>query len=79
MVVYLFVSWVRSASEIALLMSAESSLREREIWLEPEADGILPDILMGEGGKVLVEEIEEEGGEFVSVVKFNTMGAMSKH
>ena len=78
-VVYLFVFWVRSASETALLMSMESSSWEREIWLEPEVEGILPDILMGEGGKVSVEEIGEEGGEFVSVVKFNTMGTMSEH
>ena len=60
-------------------MSAESSLWKREIWLEPEVDRILPDILMGEDGKVSVEEIGEEGGEFVSVVKFDTMGTMSEH
>ena len=52
---------------------------EREIWLEPEVEGILPDILMGEGGKVSVEEIGEEGGEFVGVIKFDMTSVMSKH
>ena len=59
-------------------MSMESSSGERVIWLEPEEEG-LPDILFGDGGKVLAEEVGEGGGEFVGVIKFNTMGAMSEH
>ena len=59
-------------------MSVESLLQEREILLELEGEG-LPDILVGEGRKVLVEETGEEGGEFVNVVKFNTMGVMSEY
>ena len=61
-----------------MLMSAESSSWKRVIWLEPEAEG-LSDILVGEGGKVSVEEMEEEGGEFVGVIKFDMMGTMSKY
>ena len=59
-------------------MSAESSLWERVIWLEPEAES-LSDILVGEGGKVSVEEMGEEGGEFVGVIKFDMTGTMSKY
>ena len=58
-------------------MSMESSLWERDIWSEPEPEGLL-DILIGEGGKVSLED-GEEGGEFVGVVKFDTMGAMSEY
>ena len=67
-----------SALETALLTSAESLSRERVIWpkLGPEGS---PDILMGEGGKVLVEETGEGGGEFISVMKFNMMGTISKY
>ena len=49
-----------------------------EIWLEPKVEGSL-DILMGEGRKALTEEVGEEGGEFVSVIKFDTMGVMSEY
>ena len=59
---YLFVSWVASASETALLMSMESSSGEREIQPEPGAEGSL-DILIGKGGKVLMDE--GEGGESI--------------
>ena len=59
-------------------MSAESSSQKRVIWLELEAEGSL-DILIGEGRKVLVEETGEEGGEFVNVIKFNTIGVMSEY
>ena len=76
--VYHFASWVASASETALLMSMESSSGERVIWLEPEGEGS-PDILFGDGGKVSAEKVGEGGGEFVGVIKFNTMGAMSEH
>ena len=75
-VVYLFASWVANALETALLMSMESSPGERVIWPEPDGS---PDILFGDGGKVLAEEVGEGGGEFVGVIKFNTMGAMSEH
>ena len=51
---------------------------EREIWLEPEGE-YLPDILFGDGGKVSADEVGEGGEEFISVVKFNTTGAMSEH
>ena len=77
-VVYFFVSWASSASEMALLMSMESSLWKGEIWLEPKVEGLL-DILMGEGRKALTEKVGEEGGEFVSVIKFDTMGVMSEY
>ena len=76
--VYHFASWMASASEMALLMSAESSPGESVMWPEPEEDG-LPDILFGEGGKVLVEDMGEEGGEFIGVVKCDMTGAMSKY
>ena len=59
-------------------MSTESLLWEREIWLEPEGE-CLPDILFGDGGKVSADEVGEGGEEFISVVKFNTTGAMSEH
>ena len=42
-------------------MSVESLLQEREILLELEGEG-LPDILVGEGRKVLAEEVGKEGG-----------------
>ena len=74
--VYLFASWAAKASETALLMSMESSPGERVIWPEPEG---LPNILLGEGGKVSVEEVGKGGGEFVGVIKFNMTGAMSKY
>ena len=76
--VYLLASWARSALETDLLMSVESSLQEGEIWLKPEVEGSL-DILMGEGRKALMEEVGEEGGEFVSVIKFDTMDVMFKY
>ena len=75
-VVYLFASWVANASKTALLMSIESSPGKRVMWLEPDG---LPDILFGNGGKVSVEEVGKGGGEFISVVKFNTTGAMSEY
>ena len=56
----------------------ESSLQERVIWPEPEGEGSL-DILFGKGGKVSAGKIGEDGGEFVSIVKFNMTGTMSKH
>ena len=59
--VYLFASWAAKASETALLMSVESSLGERVIW--PELEGDLPDILLGEGGKVSVEDVGKGGAE----------------
>ena len=34
---------------------------------------------MGKGRKVLVEDVGEKGGEFISVVKFNMTGAMFKY
>ena len=77
-VVYCFASWAVKASETALLMSAESSLGEREIWPEPEGEGS-PDILFGEGRKVSAEEVGEGEGEFVGVIKFDMTGTMSKH
>ena len=76
--VYFFVSWARIALETALLMSTESSSWERVIWPEPEA-GDLSNILMGEGRKVSAEETGEKEGEFVSVIKFDTMGVMSEY
>ena len=75
---YLFVSWAASASETALATSAESSLGEKESQPEPEPKG-LPDILFGDGRKVLVEEVGEGGEVCVGVVKINRMGAMSKY
>ena len=75
--VYLLASWAAKASETALLMSAVSSPGERVTWLEPEGDS--PDILFGEGGKVLAEDVGERGGESIDVIKWDTMGAMSKH
>ena len=63
---------------MALLMSVKSSSGERVIWPEPEGKGSL-DILVGEGGKVLAEEVEERRGEFVSVIKFDMTGTMSEH
>ena len=59
-------------------MSTESSLQERVIWPELEGDGSL-DILIGEGGKVSVDEVGEEGGEFIGVIKFDIMGTMSEY
>ena len=59
-------------------MSVESSSQEGEIWLKPEVEGSL-DILMGEGRKALMEEVGEEGGEFVSVIKFDTMDVMFEY
>ena len=76
-VVYLFASWTAKASETALLMSAVSSPGERVTWPEPEEE--LPDILLGEGGKVLVEDVGEGGAEWVGVVKYDMVGAMSKY
>ena len=61
-----------------MLMSMESSSWKGEIWLEPEVESSL-DILMGEGRKASTEEVGEEGGEFVSVIKFDTMGVMSEY
>ena len=75
--VYLFASWAAKASETALLMSAVSSSGERVTWPEPEGES--PDILLGEGGKVSVEDVGEGGEEFVGVVKCDTTGAMSKY
>ena len=63
---------------MALLMSIESLSQERVIGLEPEVEG-LPDILVGEGRKVLAEEAGEGGGEFISVIKFDTTDAMSEY
>ena len=77
-VVYFFASWAASVLETALLTSAESSLGESVIWLEPEGEGS-PDILFGEGVKELVEEVGKGGGEFIGVIKFDTMGMMFKH
>ena len=79
-VLYFLASWAASTSETALLTSAKSSLEVKETWPEPVA-GVegSPDILMGEGGKVLAEEMGEGGGEFVGVIKFNTMGVMSEY
>ena len=77
-VLYFFVSQVASASETALLTSTEILLGERVIWPEAEAEGLL-DILMGKGRKVLVEDVGEKGGEFISVVKFDMTGAMFKY
>ena len=76
--VYLFASWAAKALETVLLMSTESSPGERVTWPESEGDG-LPDILFGKGGKVLVEDVGEGGGEFIGVIKFNTTGTMSKY
>ena len=76
--VYCFASWMASASEMALLMSTESSPGEWVMWPEPKGDGS-PDILFGEGGKVLVEDMDEEGGEFIGVIKCDTTGAMSEY
>ena len=59
-------------------MSVESLPGERVIWPEPEGADLL-DILFGEGGKVLAEEIGKGGGEFIGVVKFDMMGVMSKY
>ena len=59
-------------------MSVESLLGERVIWLEPEGVG-LPDILLGDDGNVLVEEVGERGGEFISIIKFDMTGTMSEH
>ena len=53
-------------------------MKETQPKLVARAEGS-PDILMGEGRKVLVEEMGEGGGEFVSVIKFNTMGVMSEY
>ena len=75
--VYLFASWAARALETALLMSAESSPGERVIW--PELEGNLPDILLGEGGKVSVEDVGEGGVEWVGVVKYDMMGAVSEY
>ena len=75
---YFFVSQVASASETALLTSTEISLGERVIWPEPEPEGLL-DILIGEGGKMSAEEMGKGGGEFISIIKFNTMGVMSEY
>ena len=75
---YLLVSWAASASETALLTSVVSSSKERMIQLKPRMEGLL-DILVGEGGKVSAEEIEEREGEFVGIVKFDTMDMMSKY
>ena len=74
--VYLLASWAAKALETALLMSVVSSPGERVTW--PEPDGDSPDILFGKGGKVLVEDMGEGGGESVSVIKCDTMGMMSK-
>ena len=67
-----------SALEIALLMSTESSLRKRKIWLEPGAEGS-PDILIGEGGKMSMEESGEGGGKFIGIVKCDMIGVMSEY
>ena len=75
--VYLFASWAAKALETTLLMSAVSSPGERVTWLESEGES--PDILLGEGGKVLVEDVGKGGEEVVSVVKCDTTGAMSEH
>ena len=75
--VYLLASWAAKALETALLMSVESSPGERVIW--PELEGDSPDILFGEGGKVSVEDVDEGGGESISVVKCDMTGIMSKH
>ena len=53
-------------------------MQKRVIWPEPEGEGSL-DILFGKGGKVSAGKIGEDGGEFISVVKFDTMGIMSKY
>ena len=58
-------------------MSAVSSPGERVTWPEPEGES--PDILFGEGGKVSVEDVGEGGEEWVGVVKYDTVGAMSKY
>ena len=59
-------------------MSVESSSWERVIWPESEEDGS-PDILFGDGEKVSVDEVGEREGEFISVVRFDTTGVMSKY
>ena len=75
---YFFVSWMANASETALLMNGVSLSGDRVIWLELGVEGSL-DILMSEGEKVSVEERGEGGGEFISVIKFDMMGAMSEY
>ena len=73
-----FVSWMASASEMALLISTESSLGKRKIWLKPGVEDS-PDILIEEGGKMSVEESGEGGGEFIGIVKCDMIGTMSKY
>lgn len=65
-VLYFFVSYVASASEIALVTSANSLSREKEIWLEPEPKSLL-DILFDKGGKMSVEEVGKEGEGYIGV------------
>ena len=59
-------------------MSVESSSWERVIWPEPEV-GDSPDILMGEGGKVLVEEVDKGKEECIDIVKTDRMNTMSEY
>ena len=40
---------------------------------------VTPNILFGEGGKVSVEDVGEGGEEFVGVIKYDMMGAMSEY
>ena len=71
---YFFVSWMVSALEMALLTRFVSLSVKRVIWPE----GLL-DILIGDGRKVLAEEMGEKGEEFISIIKFDMTGVMSEY
>ena len=57
-------SCVEITSATALVISAESSLGEREIWPKPED---LPNILFDEEGKMSVKSVGEGGEEYARV------------
>ena len=76
--------FLASCADIALatvlVINAESSFREREIWpsKRPDLEGLF-DILFGKGGKVSIEEVGEGGEECVSMIKTDGVGTMSKY
>ena len=77
-VLYFFVSWVASALEMAMMTSADNLLGEKESQPKPELEDS-SDILLGEGGKVLVEEVDKGKEECIDIVKTDRMNTMSEY